>query len=168
MGYIPFFFCVKKWRTPMRYHLWQMLCKCDGFHPAPSRDPEPTPSVGHVTGEMKQPDSLTVNIKTEKISETWILACFAKICTRENHLPYDSYVQTKMILESFISVLPIVTYRHRWSIHQLDITITLVRIVLASGYLLSPAYSKGTRLRSAQRHEYALPYLQEIYRKPPK
>ena len=110
----------------------------------------PTPSVGHVTGEIKRSDSLTVNIKTKDISETRILACFVKICSRENHLLYDSYVQTKMILESFLSlVLPIVTYLHRWSIHQLDITITLVCIVLASGYLFSPAYSKGTRAFAA-------------------
>ena len=33
-------------------------------------------------------DSPTVKIKTAKISETRILACFVKICTRENYQPY--------------------------------------------------------------------------------
>ena len=33
--------------------------------------------------------------------------------------------------------------RHRWLIHQLDIILTLVRIVLASGYPFLPSYSKG-------------------------
>ena len=34
------------------------------------------------------PDSPTAKIKTAKISETRILACFAKICTRENYQLY--------------------------------------------------------------------------------
>ena len=33
--------------------------------------------------------------------------------------------------------------RHRWLIHQLDIILTLVIIVLASGYPFLPSYSKG-------------------------
>ena len=33
--------------------------------------------------------------------------------------------------------------RHHWLIHQLDIILTLVRIVLASGYPFLPSYSKG-------------------------
>ena len=33
--------------------------------------------------------------------------------------------------------------QHRWLIHQLDTILTLVRIVLASGYPLLPSYSKG-------------------------
>ena len=50
---------------------------------------------------------------------------------------------------------------------------TLVGIVLASGYPFLSCYrtareSSGTRLRSAQRHEYALPHLPKIYWKPPK
>ena len=59
---------------------------------------------------------------------------------------------------------------HRWLIHQLDIILTVVRIVLASGYPFLPLYSNGElwRLRSAEQHEYALPHLLEIYRKPPK
>ena len=36
------------------------------------------------------PDSQTAKIKIAKISETRILACFAKICTRENYQPYGS------------------------------------------------------------------------------
>ena len=35
------------------------------------------------------PDSQTVKIKTAKISETRISACFGKICTRENYQPYS-------------------------------------------------------------------------------
>ena len=34
------------------------------------------------------PDSQTTKIKTAKISETQISACFAKICTSENYQPY--------------------------------------------------------------------------------
>ena len=33
--------------------------------------------------------------------------------------------------------------RHHWLIHQLDITLTVVRIVLASSYPFLPSYSKG-------------------------
>ena len=33
--------------------------------------------------------------------------------------------------------------RQRWLIHQLDVILTLVCIVLASGYLFLPSYSKG-------------------------
>ena len=33
--------------------------------------------------------------------------------------------------------------RHRWLIHQLDVMLTLVCIVLASGYPFLPSYSKG-------------------------
>ena len=33
--------------------------------------------------------------------------------------------------------------RHRWLIHQLNIILTLVRIVLATGYPFLPSYSKG-------------------------
>ena len=32
---------------------------------------------------------------------------------------------------------------HRWLIHQLNIKLTLVRTVLASGYPFLPSYSKG-------------------------
>ena len=31
---------------------------------------------------------ITVKIKTAEISETWKLACFTKICSRENYQPY--------------------------------------------------------------------------------
>ena len=33
--------------------------------------------------------STDAKIKTAKISETQILACFAKICTHENYQPYS-------------------------------------------------------------------------------
>ena len=33
--------------------------------------------------------------------------------------------------------------RHRWLIYQLDIILTLVRILLASGYPSLPSYSNG-------------------------
>ena len=64
------------------------------------------------------------------------------------------------------------TVQHRWLIHQLDILLTLVCIVLTSGYPFFAIVQQGRalewRLRSIQRHEYALPRLLEIYRKPPK
>ena len=70
----------------------------------------------------------------------------------------------------------------------LDIILTLVLTVLASGYPFLPSCRKGElrnstfvslvivqqgialeqRLRSAQWHKYTLPRLPEIYRKPPK
>jgi len=39
---------------------------------------------------LANPDSPTAKIKTAKISETRILARFAKICTRENYQPYGN------------------------------------------------------------------------------
>ena len=52
--------------------------------------------------------------------------------------------------------------RHHWLIHQLDIILTVVRIVLASGYPFLPPYSKGElwngtfiALNSTSMHCYA-------------
>ena len=39
---------------------------------------------------MRVQDSLTMKITPAKISKTQILACFAKICTRENYQPYGT------------------------------------------------------------------------------
>ena len=62
--------------------------------------------------------------------------------------------------------------RHRWLIHQMDIILTLVRIVLPL-VSLSCIVQQGRALlerclRSAQWYEYAVSCLLEIYRKPPK
>ena len=52
-----FFFALKSDEHPMRPMLLvAMWCKCDIMR-APTRDPGPTPSVGHVTGGMKQRES---------------------------------------------------------------------------------------------------------------
>ena len=62
-------------------------------------------------------------------------------------------------------------FRHRWLIHQMNIILTLVCIVLASGVLSchrTARESSGTRFRNVQRHGYTLPCLPEIFRKPPK
>ena len=57
--------------------------------------------------------------------------------------------------------------QHCWLIHQVDIILTLMRIVQASGYPFSQLYSKAC-LCSTQWHEYTLPCLAETRWKPPK
>ena len=65
MGFIPsFFFALKSDEHPMRLMLLvAMWCKCDVMC-APTREPGPTPSVGHVTGDMKRRESNETLIPT--------------------------------------------------------------------------------------------------------
>ena len=53
---------------------------------------------------------------------------------------------------------------HRWSIQQLDITISLVCTVITTGQPFSQAYGKGELYRTCLRSAHALPRLPKIHR----
>ena len=50
--WVLFFPALKNYAVVPLVAMW-CVTYC-GFHPARSRDPAPTPSVGHVTGDMKR------------------------------------------------------------------------------------------------------------------
>ena len=69
-----FFCCFKKWRTPYAamQGLWRMAMWCMmycGFHPAPS---SPTPSVGHVTGDMKRRENNETQLTIDTEDGRWL------------------------------------------------------------------------------------------------